>query len=58
LTRYRSEPASPAVSHRDILKELEEAKDFTPDELKKLQHLKVRIKVLHEPGDLKRSANF
>jgi hypothetical protein len=46
--------AAPAVSHKEILKKLEESKDFIPEELKKLQHLKVRIEVICEPGDLKK----
>jgi hypothetical protein len=46
--------AAPAVSHKEILKKLEEAKDFSPDELKKLQLLKVRIEVICEAVDLKK----
>jgi hypothetical protein len=49
--------AAPAVSHKEILKKLEEAKDFSPAELKKLQELKVRIKVICEAGDLKKMSD-
>jgi hypothetical protein len=29
-------------------------KDFSPEELENLQHLKIKIEVICEPGDLKR----
>jgi hypothetical protein len=35
--------AAPAVPHKEILKKLQETKDFSPEELTKLQHLKVKI---------------
>jgi hypothetical protein len=38
--------AAPAVSHKEILKKLQETKDFSPEELQKLQHLKVKIEVI------------
>ena len=53
LCSHRKTRNEPAVSHKEILKKLEEAKDFAPDELKKLQHLKVKIEVICDPIDLK-----
>jgi hypothetical protein len=53
IDRYAIKVAT-AVSHKDILKRLEETKDFSPDELNKLQQLRVRIEVLCEAGDLKK----
>jgi hypothetical protein len=50
--------AAPAVSHKDILKMLEETKDFSPEELKKLQHLKLRIEVICEAEDLKKISDL
>jgi hypothetical protein len=38
--------AAPAISHKEILKKLEETKDFSAAELDKLQNLKVRIEVI------------
>jgi hypothetical protein len=46
--------AVPAVSHKEILKKLDEAKDFDPEQLRKLQHLKARIEVVCEAADLKK----
>jgi hypothetical protein len=46
--------AAPAVPHKEILRKLQETKDFSPEELTKLQHLKVKIEVICEAGDLKR----
>lgn len=57
IERYTIKVA-PAVSHKEILKKLEESKDFSPEELKKLQHLKVKIEVICELGDLKQVADL
>ncbi len=46
--------AAPAVSHKDILKTLESTKDYEPEQLKKLQHLKIRIEIIAEAPDLKK----
>lgn len=46
--------AAPAVPHKEILKKLQETKDFSPEELQKLQHLKVKIEVICEAEDLKK----
>jgi hypothetical protein len=45
---------NPAVSHADLVKKLDEMKDFNPEEMQKLQHLKVKLEVICEPEDLKR----
>jgi hypothetical protein len=46
--------AAPAVPHSEVLKKLDEMKDFDPDEMRKLQHLKVKVEVICEAADLKR----
>jgi hypothetical protein len=53
IERY-SIKAAPAVSHKEILKKLQETKDFSPEELTKLQHLKVKIEFVGEATDLKK----
>jgi hypothetical protein len=53
IDRYTIKAAS-AVSHKEILKKLQETKDFSPEELQKLQYLNVRIEVICEAGDLKK----
>jgi hypothetical protein len=45
---------NPAVSHADLLKKLDEMKDFDPEEMKKLHLLKVKVEAVCEPADLKR----
>ena len=45
---------APAVPHSEVLKKLDEMKEFDPEQMRKLQHLKVKIEVICEPGDLKR----
>jgi hypothetical protein len=45
---------NPAVSHADLLKKLDEMKDFDPDEIKKLHYLKVKVGAVCEAGDLKK----
>jgi hypothetical protein len=44
--------AAPAVPHKEILKKLESITD--PAELRKLQHLKIKIEVICEAEDFKR----
>lgn len=45
---------NPAVSHADLVKKLDEMKDFNPEEMRKLHYLKVKIEVVCEAGDLKK----
>jgi hypothetical protein len=52
IERYTIKTA-PAVSHKDILKKLEEIKDGDVEALHKLQQLKVRIEFMGETSDLK-----
>jgi hypothetical protein len=44
----------PAVSQKDIIKTLEATKEYDPEQLKKLQHLKMKIEVVGEAGDYKK----
>jgi hypothetical protein len=44
----------PAVSHADLVKKLEEMKEFDPDEMRKLHCLKVKVEAICEAADLKR----
>ena len=46
--------AAPAVSHKEMMKRLEEIKSSDTDALAKLQNLHVRIDLLCEPSDFKR----
>jgi hypothetical protein len=57
IERY-SIKAAPALSHKGILKKLEETEDSSPNELKKLQHLKLRIEVICEAEDLKKISDL
>ena len=43
-----------AVSHKDIIKSLDSTKEYDPEQLKKLQHLKIRVEVNGEAPDLKK----
>jgi hypothetical protein len=45
---------NPAVSHADLVKKLDEMKDFNPEEMKKLHNLKVKVEAVCEAGDLKK----
>jgi hypothetical protein len=45
---------NPAVSHADLVKKLDEMKDFNPEEMKKLHYLKVKMEVVCEAADLKK----
>jgi hypothetical protein len=45
---------NPAVSHANLLKKLDEMKEFDPEEMKKLHYLKVKIEVVCEAADLKK----
>jgi hypothetical protein len=45
---------NPAVSHADLVKKLDEMKDFNPEEMRKLHFLKVKVEAVCEAGDLKR----
>jgi len=45
---------NPAVSHADLLKKLDEMKDFNPEEMKKLHALKVKVEAVCEVGDVKK----
>ena len=45
---------NPAVSHADLMKKLDEMKDFNPEEMKKLLCLNVKIKAVCEAADLKK----
>jgi hypothetical protein len=45
---------NPAVSHADLVKKLDEMKDFNPEEMKNLHYLKVKIKAVCEAADLKK----
>jgi hypothetical protein len=53
IERYTIKVA-PAVSHKDIIKTLESAKEYDAEQLKKLQHLKVRVDVICEAAELKK----
>lgn len=44
----------PAVSHADLMKKLDEMKEFDPEEMRKLHYLKLKVEVVCEAGDLKR----
>jgi hypothetical protein len=44
--------AAPAIPHKEILKKLENLTD--PVELRKLQHLKIKIEVICEAEDFKK----
>lgn len=48
----------PAVSHADLMKKLDEMKEFDPEEMKKLHYLKVKIEAVCEASDLKRIADL
>jgi hypothetical protein len=48
--------AAPAVSHKEFLKKLENITD--PTELRKHQHLKLRIEVICEAEDFKKISNL
>jgi hypothetical protein len=45
---------NPAVSHADLVKKLDEMKDFNPEELRKLRFLKVKVEAVCEAADLKK----
>jgi len=47
-----------SVSHSEVLKKLDEMKEFDPEEMRKLQHLKVKIEVVCEAADLKSIGNL
>jgi hypothetical protein len=44
---------NPAVSHADLVKKLDEMKDFDPEEMKKFHYFKVRLEVICEAADIK-----
>jgi hypothetical protein len=53
IERYTIKVA-PAVPHSGVLKKLDEMKEYDPEQMRKLQHLKVKAEVICEAGDLKR----
>jgi hypothetical protein len=52
-TEMRKRPVCPSCL-KEILKKLQETKDFSPEELQKLQHLKLKIEFVGEAADLKK----
>ena len=46
--------AAPAVPHSEVLKKLDEMKEYDPEQMQRLQHLKVKVEVICEAGALKR----
>jgi|HubBroStandDraft_4_1064222.scaffolds.fasta_scaffold219516_2 hypothetical protein len=46
--------AAPAVSHKEIVKKLQEAQDVAPEELAKFARLKLKIEDICEAPDLKK----
>jgi hypothetical protein len=57
IDRYTIKVA-PAVSHKDIIKTLEATKEIDPEQLKKLQHLKVKVEVICEAQDYKKISDL
>jgi hypothetical protein len=57
IDRYTIKVA-PAVSHKDIIKTLDATKEYDPEQLKKLQHLKIRIEVIGEAADYKKISDL
>jgi hypothetical protein len=53
IDRYTVKVA-PAVPQKDLLKKLDEMKEYDPEQMRKLQHLKVKLEVICEASDLKR----
>jgi hypothetical protein len=49
---------NPAVSHADLMKKLDEMKEFDPEEMRKLHHLKLKIEVVGEAADLKKISDL
>jgi hypothetical protein len=45
---------NPAVSHADLVKKLDEMKEFDPEEVRKLHALKVRVEAICGAEDVKR----
>jgi hypothetical protein len=57
IERYTIKVA-PAVSHKDIIKTLESTREYDAEQLKKLQHLKIRIEIIGEAPDLKKVSDL
>ena len=57
IERYTIKVA-PAVSHKDIIKSLDSTKEYDAEQLKKLQHLKIRVEVIGEAPDLKKISDL
>jgi hypothetical protein len=49
---------TPAVSHKNIIKTFEATKKIDLGQLKKLQHLKIKIEVVGEAGDYKKISDL
>jgi hypothetical protein len=45
---------NPSVGHADLVKKLDEMKDFNPEEMRKLHFLKVKVEAVCEATDLKK----
>ena len=45
---------APAIPHSEVLKKLDEMKEYDPEQMRRLQHLKAKIEVIYEAGNLKR----
>jgi hypothetical protein len=43
------------VSHKDIIKTLDSTKEYDAEQLKKLQHLKIRVEIIGDPKRLEQS---
>jgi hypothetical protein len=57
IDRYTVKVA-PAVPHSEVLKVLDEMKEYDPEQIKKLQHLKVKVESICEANDLKQIADL
>jgi len=57
IERYTIKVA-PAVSHKDIIKSLDSTKEYDAEQLKKLQHLKIRVEIIGEAPDLKKISDL
>ena len=45
---------APAVSHKELMKRLQETQELDPEQLKKLGQVKVVIEAICDPQDLKK----
>lgn len=49
---------APAIGPKEIVKTLESTKEYNPEQLVKLQHLRIKIKVVSEAPDLKKRSDL